>query len=105
MADNAKDPVVNCFEPNTSDSATMMMLSSRTRFVEAISNAIAAVKWAPLRKIRAGKCHGRVGAGRRGCPERERRRDRTRAIIRQKLTHLLLRNGGLHDGGECEAED
>src|SRR5262249_18242347 len=31
--------------------ATMMMLSSRTRFVEAISNAIAAVKFAPLRKI------------------------------------------------------
>ena len=28
-----------------------MMLSSRTRFVDAISNAIAAVKFAPLRKI------------------------------------------------------
>ena len=29
----------------------MMMLSSRTRLVEAISNAMAAVKCAPLRKI------------------------------------------------------
>ena len=38
---------VNC-QPR---SATMMMLSSRTRLVEAISNAIAAVKLAPLRKI------------------------------------------------------
>jgi len=32
-------------------SATMMTLSSRTRLVEAISNAIAAVKSAHLRKI------------------------------------------------------
>src|SRR5215469_6973948 len=38
---------VNC-QPR---SATMMMVSSRTRLVEAISNAIAAVKCAPLRKI------------------------------------------------------
>src|ERR1700730_15167561 len=28
-----------------------------------------------------------------------------RAIIRQKPAHLLMRDGGLHDGGECEAED
>src|SRR6516165_8670745 len=58
-----------------------------------------------LAEDRAGKCDGRVRAGRRGCPEREGSRDGTWAIIREKLAHLLLRNGGLHDGGECETED
>ena len=38
-------------------------------------------------------------------PRCQSRRDRTRAIIRQELAHLLLRDDCLHDGGECEAED
>ena len=46
------NPPANSASANCQPISTMrMMLSSATKFVEAISNAIAAVKSAPLRKI------------------------------------------------------
>src|SRR6202790_5109153 len=92
---------VNCQPKNTS----MMMASSTTRLVEAISNAIAAVKWAPLAEQRAGNRDRRIGARRRGCPQRERGRNGTRPVVGQQAGHFPMRNHRLHYRRQCEAEN
>ena len=84
---------VNCQPRNTS----MMMLSSRTRLVEAISKAIAAVKSRALAEERAGQRHRGVGARRRCRAERERSRDRCAAGHPAAAGHLAMRDDRLHD--------
>src|SRR6202790_2904825 len=96
-----KSGSANCQPKNTS----MMMASSTTRLVEAISNAIAAVKWAPLAEQRAGNRDRRIGARRRGCPQRERGRNGTRPVVGQQAAHFPMRNHRLHYRRQCEAEN
>src|SRR5262245_22969257 len=85
-------------------STSIMMLSSRTRLVEAISKAIAAVKFALC-----GKSTGpepRLRKSTMTTPTRGRERSQSsRPVVWQEPTHLPMRDDSLHNAGQSEAED
>src|SRR5262249_16186721 len=105
-------PPRNSAAANCQPIKTMMMIvSSATRFVDASWKAIAAVKFAPLRKIGAvGKSGGRQGhrrerTGRRRCPQAAGNREGFRRIVRQQFCHFTFGNDCLHRRRQAEAKD
>src|SRR2546430_1702897 len=94
-------PSTNC-QPSRS---AMMIPSSITRLVEANSNAIAAVKSAPLAKQRPRKRDRGVGTRRGGGAEAGRDRERLRRIVGHQTAHLALRDNRLDSGRERETEN
>ena len=94
-------PAVNC-QPISS---ARMMPSSITRLVEAISNAIAAVKLAPLRNSDRAKRHRRVGARRRRRAQPGRDRQGARPVVAQQAHDRRPAHHRLHHGRQGEAQD
>ena len=94
-------PTTNCQPRRTA----MTIPSSTTRFVDAISNAMAAVKFAPLRNSERASATAASGArgGRRSEPRRD--HQRPRGIVGKEPPHLLLGHDRLNGCREAEAED
>ena len=81
-----------------------MMLSLATRLVDAISNAMPAVKFAPLRnneRARATAAHEQDDEAAPSATAVETERGRRRAAA----GHFAMRDHGLNDSGERKSED
>jgi len=78
-----------------------MNLSSITRFVEANSTAMAAVRFALCRRS-IGRAQRRVGARRRGGAQAACSRDRVGRVVGKQSGHLGLRDDRLHGSREGE---
>ena len=86
-------------------SSARMMPSSITRFVDANSNAMAAVKLAPLRNRDRASATAAYEHEEEASAEATCDHDRPRGIVREQARHLRLRDHGLHGGRQPEAQD
>ena len=83
----------------------MMIPSSMTRFVEAISKAIAAMKSAPLRKSDRASATAAYEHEEDAAPSAVAIASERGEESGQEAPHLALGDHGLHGAGEREAED
>ena len=82
-----------------------MMPSSITRLVEAISNAIAAVKFAPLRNSDRASATAAYEHDEEAAPRPVATAKRLGAVVAEQPGNRLPADDGLHDGGQQEAQD